>query len=233
MNLFPQLLQEPNSSIPLAELAARCNATEDFTLRIARALIAADVLTMPTALRYAHTPFSRLLLQPPLRASAMHMWDDMVAGMTAFGRYFEQRGYASPEDCKNTPVVYARGEKDVGFFDWLERDAKRWETFNLGMSLTCAFGSLEVAETFPWDTLAIKDGEEDKVVLVDVGGGNGQTLKEIRKARPDMKGKMVLQDLKRVVESGTVVDDVVDVMPYDFFEQVQPVKGKLIHALCA
>jgi hypothetical protein len=44
-----------------------------------------------------------------------------------------------------------------------------------------------------------------------------------------LTGKFVLQDLRVVLAGGTVVpDNEVTVQPYDFFKEIQPVKGKFM-----
>lgn len=42
---------------------------------------------------------------------------------------------------------------------------------------------------------------------------------------PDMKGKLVLQDLPAVLDRAVVAEPDVKLMAYDFFQEVQPVKG--------
>jgi hypothetical protein len=41
----------------------------------------------------------------------------------------------------------------------------------------------------------------------------------------------VLQDLKVVLDGGVLVDEEVELVPYDFFKEVQPVKGKILSYL--
>ena len=38
------------------------------------------------------------------------------------------------------------------------------------------------------------DGIAAEILIVDVGGGRGQILDELRKAMPRLKGRMVVQD---------------------------------------
>ena len=69
---------------------------------------------------------------------------------------------------------------------------------------------------------------QDGIKLVDIGGGKGQMLKAVCEAYPKMRGKVVLQDLKVVLDGGVVVEErEANLMVYDFFKEVQPVKGRL------
>jgi demethylsterigmatocystin 6-O-methyltransferase len=69
------------------------------------------------------------------------------------------------------------------------------------------------------------DWPDEKAVFVDVGGGTGRQCVALREKFPDLKGRVVLQDLPAVV-AGVGMLDGVEVIGYDFFTE-QPVKGKL------
>lgn len=149
-------------------------------------------------------------------------WDIVTHAMSRFPQYFSKYGWKEPSDSKNTPFVFAEGEHDVEYFELMYRDPERVQVFGDAMENATIQGNMEATRTYPFDSLNAK---EDEVVLVDVGGGKGQALVEIIKAYPNLKGKMVLQDLKWVVEAGTVVGPEVEVMPYDMIKAEQPVKG--------
>lgn len=226
MKLFDNLPSDPAHSISLSELASRCNSTSDFTLRIARALVAHRLIESPQRETYSHSILSKNILSvPATQATFIHVFDTMVHGMTHFGPYFSQHGYDSPADPKNCPAVFARGYKDMDFFETLTKDPVRLMAFNTSMSTMGAIGASVAANTYPFGDLS----EEGKTVLVDVGGGRGQALQEIRKVYPEMQGRMVLQDLKHVLDGGTLIgegEQEVELCPYNFLEEVQPVKGK-------
>ena len=67
-------------------------------------------------------------------------------------------------------------------------------------------------------------GEEDAVLLVDVGGGTGQNLQEFRGKYPRLHGQLILQDKPEVINAATGLDQSIKAMAYDFFTE-QPVKG--------
>lgn len=64
---------------------------------------------------------------------------------------------------------------------------------------------------------------EDDVAFIDVGGGNGSQLAVLKKACPDVKGRMILQDQAYVLERAVEVEGM-EKMAYDFLTE-QPVKG--------
>ena len=224
MKLFHNLPSDPAESIGLSELASRCNSTSEFTLRIARALVAHSLIKSAERETYSHTPMSRVLATVPhAQDTIIHMFDVQTHAMTQFDRYFSQYGYISPTDPKNSPAVFARGDKDMTIFESLAKEPERVATFNRVMAAATALVGSIAAKMYPFGELS----EEGKTVLVDIGGGKGQTLQEIRKTYPQMKGRMVLQDLKHVLDEGMLVgENEVELCPYNFFEEVQPIKGK-------
>lgn len=69
----------------------------------------------------------------------------------------------------------------------------------------------------------------EKPLFVDVGGGTGQQCIAMRERWPELKGRVVLQDLPSVVNEVQLPEGI-DVMAYDFFTK-QPVTGKTLHAV--
>lgn len=67
----------------------------------------------------------------------------------------------------------------------------------------------------------------DGVKLVDAGGGKGHFLVNVQGKHPELstKGSLVLEDLQNVLNGGILVTDTVKVQPYNFLEELQPVKG--------
>ncbi|CAD6576688.1 MAG: hypothetical protein ASARMPREDX12_007973 [Alectoria sarmentosa] len=59
---------------------------------------------------------------------------------------------------------------------------------------------------YPFDTelapLCVAAQEEDpiRVLIVDVGASQGGTMKEIHQAYPQLKGKLIAQDVARVID---------------------------------
>lgn len=68
-------------------------------------------------------------------------------------------------------------------------------------------------------------GEDNSVLIVDVGGGKGHDLMSLKKMYPDLKGRMILQDISFVIKQAGVLPDGLESMVYDFFTP-QPIIGK-------
>lgn len=65
---------------------------------------------------------------------------------------------------------------------------------------------------------------EKGVLLVDIGGGTGRDIIEFRQRYPDVKGRLVLQDLQSVIDEAFSLPPGVETMAHDFFTP-QPIQG--------
>ena len=205
MGLF-EILPADGSAISVPEICNKTGAEDQLVLRIMRLLGAYYVLDQSNAndgsLEFAHTPYSRLLVTPHVKALSLHVFDMMLqAHVLSAGSYYKQNGFREPQDPRNTGYSFAHGVKDA---TWIE-----------------------ILETMP-DQLK---QNEDGVALVDVGGGKGHILEVIRDVYPSLKakGKLALEDLKVVFDGGILVDEKeVLVQTYDFFAGTQPIKGMIL-----
>lgn len=68
-----------------------------------------------------------------------------------------------------------------------------------------------------------KNWPADRVVFVDVGGGNGQQCVAFKETFPNVTGRVILQDLPAVIAEAKLPEGI-EAMKYDFFTP-QPIKG--------
>ena len=68
--------------------------------------------------------------------------------------------------------------------------------------------------------------DKDLVFLVDVGGGLGHDLKELKAKHPGIRGRLVLQDQPEVIAQIVMASDGIELTTHDFFTP-QAVKGTL------
>ncbi|CZR60091.1 uncharacterized protein PAC_09986 [Phialocephala subalpina] len=228
MSLF-EALRMSGSPLTCSSIASKTSSDPEFVLRISRVLAAFEILQESQdekgEVAYAHTMVSRFLTAPPAKAGAKRLFDNMFqAQANSASGYYKEHELHSPNDPKNTAFTFAHGEKDKGIFDILEERPERMKLFNDAMTVTVQFGLKELAGCYPWGSLG---ANEDGIVLVDVGGGKGHVVKELKESTEAFKGKgkLVLQDMKVVLDGGVVVDDEAELMPYDFLTEEQPIKG--------
>ena len=65
----------------------------------------------------------------------------------------------------------------------------------------------------------------DDVLMVDIGGGNGQDLETCLAKFPRSHGRLILQDLPGTITNLKGLDEGIQAMSHDFFLP-QPVKGR-------
>jgi hypothetical protein len=89
-------------------------------------------------------------------------------------------------------------------------------------------GALAV-NAYPWaaelSKLQIRD---DEVAIVDIAGGQGHIMEEVRRNNPTMKGRVIVQDLASTFEAVSTPPDGVEFMAHDMFTP-QPVKDAYIY----
>ena len=66
--------------------------------------------------------------------------------------------------------------------------------------------------------------EEDEVLVVDIGGGTGHDLLGLKARYPDLKGRLVLEELPYLISRMTDKLDGVELVEHDFYNP-QPIKG--------
>lgn len=130
---------------------------------------------------------------------------------------------------RQSPFSWGNDAEGKTFYEFLLDHPDRLKRFNTAM--TTQESALPVLGMFPFTSLLKADADPSRAFIVDVAGGRGQSLlqikQEIEAAGGDMgKGKVILQDRKAVLDA--VPDEQipgVEKMVIDFF-QSQPVKSK-------
>lgn len=79
------------------------------------------------------------------------------------------------------------------------------------------------------EELAGVPNTDTRPLLVDIGGGRGQSLIQIKEKWPALQGKLILQDRPTVLDSFPELPEI-EKMPHDFFTE-QPVKSKHLSSL--
>lgn len=135
---------------------------------------------------------------------------------------------------KQSPFSWANDAEGTGFYEFLLAHPARLKRFNVAM--TTQESALPVLGMFPFVSLLKTDVDPSRAFIVDVAGGRGQSLlqikHEIETAGGNMgKGKVILQDRKAVLDA--IPDEQlpgVEKMVIDFFEP-QPIKSKGLSSL--
>lgn len=68
------------------------------------------------------------------------------------------------------------------------------------------------------------NANEDEVLVVDIGGGAGHDLLGFKARHPELKGRLVLQELPYMIDRVADKLEGVELMAHDFYTP-QPIKG--------
>lgn len=200
---------------------------QNHSVRIMRACTSAHLFHEVSALHYTHNPLSSIFLEPPNRDMFKQMYDFVGQSVYNLPYFLKLTGYQNPTDYNDSAFQYGH-RTNLGFWEYLKEDPERSKVFNSGMqSLATIGGAARSGGPYPFDKeLENEEVSETDVVIVDVGGGRGQALEAIKVAFPELRGRMVLQDVENVIEDAKAggLPDFIEPMVASFLE-LQPVKG--------
>ena len=157
----------------------------------------------------SHPPSPRLLLpNQPLRAMFSVLYTNITHVSTILPEYFDLYGRREPQGLGHIPISFLEGHPEADYFSLLSRDEKRMQEFMLAMGI----GTRRVPVVGVYDMERVlgpvrdrATGEKESgVVWVDVGGGDGHTVKEFLRAygeRGLRAEECVVQDLEMVVKA--------------------------------
>lgn len=198
-----------------------------FLVRMMRACTSTHLFREVSPYHYVHNAFSAILLTPSNRDMFKQMYDFTGRGVYSLPNFLATKGYKNPTDYDDSSFQYSHNTK-LGLWEYLREEPERARVFNSGMrSLATVGGALGNAGPYPFgEELGNEGVGEEGVVVVDVGGGSGHVLEAIKVAFPELKGRMVLQDVQDVIDEATAgrLPDFIEPMAASFFER-QPVEG--------
>ena len=151
-----------------------------------------------------------------------------VAGPSFRGlpEYLKSTAFRSPTELTDGPFQFAH-RTNLPFFAWLDQNSPYLSLFNSYMSAYRAGKSTWVDPGFyPVSERVVAgfDSSLSEVLLVDVGGGYGHDLKELRAKSSNLPGKLVLQDREEVISalSSNTTENFFEAKVHDFFT-TQPI----------
>lgn len=129
------------------------------------------------------------------------MYNNVTAVSTILPSYFDVYGRKEPPGPEHVPTSYLAGHPEESFFSLLRKDETALREFGLAMRMA----SKRVPVTGVYDmTKVLRAAAEEgrETVWVDVGGGDGHTVKEFLEAYPGLRAEQcVVQDLEEVIEA--------------------------------
>ena len=196
-----------------------------------RACTSTHLFEETSSMHYEHNPLSAAFLERANRDMFQQMYDFVGKGVYNMPYFLESTKYLNPVDTRKSAFQYGH-QTDLSFWEFLKEDPRRASLFNSGMRSATTVGSgAGSAGPYPFgQELDQEEVSDSSVLVVDVGGGRGQALEAIKSAFPNLKGRMVLQDMHDVIgdAKATGLPDYIETLACSFFEQ-QPVVGASIY----
>ncbi|KAF6827993.1 O-methyltransferase [Colletotrichum musicola] len=224
-----------NDTVTFAEVADKLNADVSLIRRISWVLVAAGVLRQHGEDRIERTAMARQYLPGTAEGILLQMiFDEHMLPALKLPEYFLQYGRVEPATRLNTPHAFAAGQPEKEIWEIHAQNPKRMKQFMMGMEMVQSYIPVVGIYDFSWVKSKVFPGE-DRVLLVDVGGGKGHITKAILKENPFIPAERVaLEDRGEVIKEVIALDDPdlrgVRLQVHDF-HQPQPIKNALIYCI--
>lgn len=154
--------------------------------------------------------------------------------MTYGPEYFRRNNNQFPTSILDTPFQLANNTKK-SYFDWLGENPSLAKDFQQFMTAKqqktpCWVDWFDVDGVILDGFGGNDNGNEDGVLFVDIGGGEGHYTHAFNHKFPDAPGRRIVQDLPHVISNISTLPEKTELMAHDFFKP-QPVKGARVYYL--
>ena len=189
-------------SIAAAELGPAIGMEPAFLVRMMRGLCTYGVFKEVAQDEYAHTRTSSLLLDESSRALQEILLADLTTVFPRLGEYYQGKEVKAPEDPKYNPYTWTHGMEGQ---DWIAVATRNPENLKLfAKAFSGRWNYTPATGTYPFEQLtglSEKCEAQGRPFIVDIGGAQGSTMKEIKQAFPDLKGQIFVQDIPKMINS--------------------------------
>ncbi|KAI2938937.1 hypothetical protein CBS147343_7506 [Aspergillus niger] len=215
-------------SISASEIAAKTGVDKELIVRHMRALTPTGPFRETGEELYAHTAESEILLAPQMRAVFSLMVDEYSPAMLRAHEYFSQQGWQHRIELRRNPFTFVHGCDGQTMFEHISQSPARATRLNDAMvaedSLLAEIG------LYPFGSTLSPLAQPDIATIVDVGGGRGHILRQLKESLAGIPGRYILQDRESVIaDNGPEMESHgIEPMAHDFFNP-QPVSGALVY----
>jgi hypothetical protein len=155
-------------------------------------------------------------------------YDDYNSVWTATPAWLAQRSWQNPSNARDTPSATTWNAPNTTLFEYLSQNPVQGARFGCMMAMQAGGKTMWADEgAYPARERLGNAKDDGEVLVVDIGGGAGHDLLGFRARYPDLKGRLVLQEMPYMVEkvkTEGACEGVVEVMGHDFYGE-QPIKG--------
>ncbi|RAH69987.1 O-methyltransferase [Aspergillus aculeatinus CBS 121060] len=218
-------------SMSATDIAARTGVSKGIIVRMMRAVTPFGPFRETGEEEYAHPPNSEIYLAPPMRAVLSFMVDEYCPAMLRTREFLRQHQWQDRIGLRSNPYTLVHHCEGQTKFEHISQSPKRLTRLNNAMvteeSLLAEIGLYPFVERL--SPLAQAD-QPTIVDIVDVGGGRGHIVRQIKQNTPSLAGRFILQDRASVISDNgpEMARHGIEPMAHDFFTP-QPVKGELVY----
>ncbi|KAM0162898.1 hypothetical protein ACHAPG_001605 [Botrytis cinerea] len=227
-----EVFEDNNEPRNADQLARQTGAEKLLLVRIMRALTSVGIFTEVGEETYTHNMRSKLFTNITFRTMMRGMSSILAPYLVKLPEYLSSTSFQNPSNGEQNLFQYTMNTK-MDYFDWLHTQPRDLAIFSAAMQASSQGSQSAAAELvssqFPLSdvlncgTKNSEELQEENVLIVDVGGGRGKVLDDLRMARPDLQGGMIVQDLPKEID-GREPTPGIRSMAHDFFTP-QPIKG--------
>ncbi|KAF1983630.1 S-adenosyl-L-methionine-dependent methyltransferase [Aulographum hederae CBS 113979] len=223
-------------SITAEELAKAVGAEKEMIVRMMRLVCCTGTFEETAQDEYAYTKRSVCLIDQGYSYLYEVLLGDIMTIMSRLREYYATHPLETPTSRTHNPFSWSFGAEGTEWPQIFAAHPDIQRKFSIGMSGPWNDVSPTGIYPFSPELAEVSQSPEiqscERALIVDLGGAWGKTMKVVREAHPELKGKMVVQDLvqdlapviAKMPEGFHAPDTNIEVMAHDVREP-QPVKG--------
>lgn len=206
--IFALIPTSNEDGISLSDIATALHADYNLLERLSNFLVAAEILSAPRPGYIAHTAGSLQFVDPGSWQVLFfnHFYEFFLVPTASWPEYMKRHGLVEPKSASQTPFGLAAGYPDNTVYEILEKMPEVAARFNKAMAASLPLMPVLGVYDFTWigEYCRAHSGEPGdagrRPLIVDVGGGKGQALKEILTEYPSIAPQQcVLHDRPEVI----------------------------------
>lgn len=226
LNIFKTLV-EAGKPMSVSQLSEPYKADPILVSRILRFLAANALIDEASKDHYASNKQTALLANPVVQGALYHVFNVTMPANQVLPKYLKENHYQNKTN-GFAPFNMSQGT-NLAVFDW-EKAEKREDLLKAYHCFMSLPRPSEWYDVYPEIGNSASSIEANRKVFVDVGGSTGHQCRRLLAKYPELKGRVVLEDLPQVIAVAQPIDGV-DMVGYNMFEG-QPIKGKLNQSIC-
>ena len=139
-------------------------------------------------------------------------------------QWLKERGWQHVNDPRDTPASFTWGVPNTTLFEYLAQNTEAGKRFGAMMAVQASGKTLWADEGAYPVKERLGNAQEDEVLVVDLGGGSGHDLLGFKAGYPDLKGRLVLEELPYMINQLAGKVEGIELVEHDF-NTPQPIKG--------